>query len=167
MGQSKDTERTTAKILFVEQYKSAKDIARQINVSEKTVGNWIEKYNWKSERDARMNSNKKQVQRIREVISIKCERAIALENQINDAVKKNDIELIDCLKQQAISLGDEVSKWNKTLENLDKENRISLSVYIDVMDSVFKSLQKDYPKLYLQTLDFQDKHINEISLKYG
>ena len=59
------------------------------------------------------------------------------------------------------------SKWNKTLENFDKENKVSLSNYIHVMEEVFKDLLAFDSKLYKDTLDFQDQHINKVSITIG
>lgn len=167
MGKSKDTERQNAKLLYIEQYKTAKEIASLIGVDAKTVGGWIVKYNWKAERDARVTGPKNQIASIKELIALKSERAIDLEKAIHQAMISKDAVLAGQLREESIALGDEVSKWNKTLENLDRSNRVSLSTYIDVLDNIFKSMQRDYPEVYTQTIDFQEKHLNEISLKYG
>ena len=51
MGKEKTSERRTAKILFVDQLKSAKEIAEIVDVQENTIGQWISKYGWRIERD--------------------------------------------------------------------------------------------------------------------
>lgn len=169
MGKAKIAEQQAARIFYVEQYKTAKEISALLPVSEKTIGDWILKNGWKAQRDNKVNSNKNQLDKIRELIAIKSERAISIERELQKAKldPKRNQELIAILTQESIGLSDEISKWNKTLENLDRENKISLSSYLEIMDNIFKSMQKDYPDVYVNTIEFQEKHLNEISLKYG
>jgi broad-specificity NMP kinase len=163
MGKSKDIERNTAKIYYVDKLKTIEEILALLPISRRQLSEWINKYGWRQERDGRMNSNKSQIDRLRELIAIKAERAIIIERLL---AKTQDPAEIELLRQQSVAISDEVSKWNKTLENINKNNKISLSAYIDIMDNIFKSMQNDIPEIYLKTIDFQEKHLAEISLKY-
>lgn len=163
---AKAQERILAKELYFK-FKLQKEIARIVDVQEKTIGDWIKKYAWKKERDARFNSGKSQIAQIKKLIGKLTDQRILLTQKVDDAILKDDFVKVEELQQSANRIADEVSKYNKTLISLDKENRISLSVYLDVMESVFKGIQTHNPKIYMSLLDFQDEHVVEISEKLG
>ena len=164
---AKQKERRIAQIQYVEQNKTAKEISRGLNVTENTVGSWIRKYGWKQLKEAKVMSYKKDVDNIKAAISHIAQSRLDVEENIQLAISNNDKEEETRLRKIAYSLAGEVGLFNKSLERLDKENKISLSKYLDVMDSIFKSMQAEYPKLFIQTLDFQESHINEIAIKLG
>jgi hypothetical protein len=169
---AKEREKKLAFEYYVNQKKTAKDTALQVGVTEKTIGEWIRKSNWKKIQEARVNSKEEQLDNIREVISILTNDRIAIQkeiDQINETILPLDEkkESIMELRKQAASVSDEISKWNKTLENIDKENRISISVYLEVMEDIFNNLKENEPSLYTQTLDFQERHLQHISTKYN
>lgn len=163
---AKAQERILAKELYFK-FKLQKEIARIVGVQEKTISDWIRKYAWKKERDARYNSGKSQISQIKKLIGKLTDQRIEITRKMDEAIDKNDFQKVEELQQSANRLADEVSKYNKTLTNLDKENRISLSVYLDVMESVFNGIQIYNPKIYMSLLDFQDEHVVEISEKLG
>ena len=87
--------------------------------------------------------------------------------EIDDSKHLGTTDETKAPQKRANEIADEVSKYNKTLLTLDKENRISLAVYLDVMESLFKAIQKHSPKLYMELLTFQEEHLSEISSKLG
>ncbi|WP_435135731.1 terminase gpP N-terminus-related DNA-binding protein [Formosa sp. A9] len=178
---AKDKDRGIAYVWYVQQNKTAKEIAQKLKLTETTVGNWVKKYGWKEERNARENQVDKRIDNIKSVIDditddrssarirlkeLKAEQKIALANKDDDEIQLNK-DMISEIKREIIGYDDAISKWNKTLENFDKENRVSLSSYLYVMEEIFKDLQTQDPKLYLQTIDFQEQHINNVSVKIG
>ena len=163
---AKAQERILSKELYFK-FKTQKEIARIVGVQEKTIGFWIKKYAWKKERDARFNSGKSQISQIKKLIGKLTDQRIELSRKMDDAILKEEYTKVEEIQQSSNRLADEVSKYNKTLTNLDKENRISLSVYLDVMETVFKGIQVFNPKIYMSLLDFQDEHVIEISEKLG
>lgn len=165
MGKEKTSERRTAKILFVEQLKTAKEIAEIVGVQENTIGGWITKYGWRIERDTKVNSVKKQKEQINQVIAAIADRRIQIEKEIHDA-DPDDLEIITALRSEAIQKADEASKWNKTLMNLDKSNATSFETYLQVMDDIFSDMRDTYPKIYMSLLDFQENHIRKVQAKY-
>ena len=163
---AKDRELKIARILYVEQFKTAKEISGLINVSEQTLGKWIEKYNWKDQRNARINSPSVRTDNIRQLINDLSEQRIDLNQQLKDAESRKDMDLMTSIRDNIARVDDAVSKWNKTLENIDKESRISLSTYISVMEMIFDSLSRYDEKLYIALLDFQEIHINDVSMRF-
>ncbi|CAA0228933.1 terminase gpP N-terminus-related DNA-binding protein [Tenacibaculum maritimum] len=161
---AKNEERIKAKELFL-LGKNQNEIAAALNVQPKTIGQWVKKYGWKNERDARLGSSKSQIQNIKAIISGLAEDRIALSNTIKKAKEDGDKELIQESQKEISKIDNAAAYWNKALTNLDKENRISLSVYLEVMDDIFKALQKHNPKLFMKTIEFQEQHLSNISLR--
>ncbi len=162
---AKDTERKLARQLYMKG-KMQKEIALTVGVQEKTVSGWVNKYNWKSEREARFSSSKKQIRNIKNIISTMAEERLQIHNDLQKAKANNNKNEVERLQKEAAIIDDGVSKWNKTLENLDKENRISLATRIDVLEDIFKDLQEYDAKLFLKTLDFQEHYLAQIASKY-
>lgn len=162
---AKDNERLVAKQLFF-QGKSQKDISIMINVQEKTVNTWCRKYNWKEERIARVNGNKGRIEGLKNLIGKLTEKRLQLMNEMEKEENEADTQKASELYKRANQIADEISKYNKALENLDSENKISLSTYLEVMDGIFKDIEHEHPQIYMQLLDFQEKHISTIVKKY-
>ena len=78
------------------------------------------------------------------------------------AVLRTELEV---LRAEAASIDDAISKWNKRIENLNKEGKITLALYIEVMERIFEALRTANEPLYLQTLDFQENHLEDIAHK--
>ena len=50
---------------------------------------------------------------------------------------------------------------------MDKDSRITLDVYIDVMEDIFKCMHASDQTLHFKTLEFQETHLRYISQKLG
>lgn len=61
MGLSKDAEREFARILYVSERITAKEIAERVKVSEKTIGSWIEKFGWDKLRQSLLTTRQNQL----------------------------------------------------------------------------------------------------------
>lgn len=178
---AKEKEKQLARIYYIEQGKTAKWIAEKLSLTEKTAGAWISKYGWKELRNAQENGVDKRIDNIKEVIDgiiedrsaartlltkYKIEYSSAKEKG-DDEDAKSLKELVNDTRKDIVGFDDAISKWNKTLENFDKENKISLSNYIHVMEQIFKDLQAFDQPLYLRTIEFQEQHINKVSITIG
>jgi hypothetical protein len=162
---AKTTERRAAKEFYM-QFKEQKEIASLLNVSEKTITEWVSKYGWKAEREARINGSRNQINALKDVIGKLTQQRLDLFDKAKKAEQDGDKEESLSLSKQAASIADEISKYNKTLENLDERHRVSLGVYLDVMDDIFNALHKQEPKLFAQLIEFQEQHLSNISSKY-
>lgn len=166
---AKEKERRTAHILFVEHDKTAKDISALVNVSEKTLSAWINKYGWKQERDARVLSPYKRQENIRQIITSLSEERLALQRSLRhlpgDALSDENPHRASEIRSAISKIDDAVSKWNKTLDNMTAEARISLTTYLSVMDGIFNALRCYDAALYVKTIDFQEEHVREITEK--
>lgn len=164
---AKHKERQTAYTLYVYQLKQANEIAAIVKVQDKTVGDWIKKGKWKEERNARMNSSKNQADKIKSVIDNLSDRTLSLFQDLDKAKRDGDKKAQEDINREIVSVSQSVAMYNKTLENVDKENRKSLTIYIEIMEEIFFDLQRFNNGIYMQTLDFQAQHLNMASAKYG
>ena len=160
-----ESKRRMARILFVEKGKNAREIEAEGFGTQKTIGRWIKKYNWKDLRDQFVNGPKQQIANIKQLIGSLTERRLANEVQL-EQLPSDDKDTIADLHRDNIRISDEVSKWNKTLENLDKANKVGLSVYCHVMEEIFHALEKYDPQLFANTLDFQEDHLKNVASNY-
>lgn len=164
---AKEKEKKTARILFVEQGKSRKDIAHLLGLTEKTVGIWVDKFGWVKERSARTASPVKRSENIKEIITTLSEERIELQEQVKEAEMKADNDTIAQVRGQMSKIDDAVAKWNKALISIDKENEITLSTYLNVMEKIFNAMRLHDPRLFMSTIDFQEQHLHKITLELG
>lgn len=161
----KAKERAVAEKLFVELFKTQKEISEDLNVTEKTVGSWVAKGNWKKLRDARLNNSTNRAENIKKVIAELTESTLDILDQIKEAKSQEDKGRILDLKKETTRIAQEVGMYQKALEKMDKDFKISLSTYIEVMDDIFKNLQEYDIDVYMSTVDFQKQHLQTIAQK--
>lgn len=164
---AKEKEKRIAFDYFTKQGFTAKKISEITGVTEKTIGDWISKGNWKSVRDATLNNSASQVRNIKELISELTEQQLELQGEIKEAKEAKDRNLVTELRKQSSALSQEVAIQTKALEKLDKDTNASLAVYLEVMDDLFRNLEHYDKDVYLKTLGFQEHHLQTISLKLG
>ena len=167
---AKDRERRLAEDLYIKQRKTAKEVAQLVGVTEKTLGNWVDKYGWKERRSEAISNVKSGIENLNQLINIYTEKAINLEteeNQIKELPKEEQNVARGFLIKEKVGLIDAIAKLNKTKENFEKEHRIPYNVYINVTEQIMgEMLEKLPPKMQPKILDFFEEHINEIALKY-
>jgi len=165
---AKDKERNTARILYVEQGKSGKEVAEMLSVSEKTISAWVTKYAWNSARTAKITSKDNRIENLKRIIDGIAEDRLRLQAELTDLINTSeDKERQTAIRMEMASIDGTVANWNKTLENAEKETRITLGTYLTVMQRVFKSLYQFDSTIHNQTLAFQDQHINDITIELG
>ena len=162
-----ESERQVARILFVERGSTRKEIAKKLGKSEHTIGGWVVKYGWREERTARLNSGKAQRRRVEEILEHYAEQTLQLLKTLRESEKAGDEK--DCLaiNKQLAACGDEVSKWNKRLELLNKNERLTPSAYLTALNEIFEALRKHDEDLYHKTLDFQEQFLQSMLLKFS
>lgn len=152
---AKVREQKLAEEMYIKGKKTAKDIAVLVGVSEKTIGDWAEKFKWKDRRNALIGSAQNGLLNINNLIDIYAEKLIEMESD-KDAKDEAKIKLVDA-----------IAKLNKTKDSFEKEHRIPYNTYINVMDSIMSDmLSKIEPKYQVVVIDFFEKHTNELALKY-
>ena len=163
---AKDKERKIARVYYVDQGKTAKEIAKLLNITEKTIGSWVNSYGWKNARNSKQFSAKKRISNIENIISNCAEAALALDAKVKEAEKKGDADLAEGFRTMMAKKADEAAKWNKALESLEKDQKVSLEAYCFVMEDIFQALHQFDPLLFIKTIDFQETQINKISKTY-
>lgn len=158
ISEYKKMKRTAYEYVVMQGY-TQKEAATVLGVSEQTMTDWAKEGNWKLEKRGRQSSVKESQKNIREIIRILSRQRLDIEREIEFAQLEQDGEKELELRKKAVALSDEISKQNKTLLNIDKENRITLGVYIDVMDDIFSAMRSMDEKLYMKTIDFQTQLI--------
>jgi hypothetical protein len=152
---AKIREQKLAEDLYIKGKRTAKDIAQLVGVSEKTVGDWVEKFKWKERRNALLGSAQNGLLNINNLIDAYAEKLVEMEN---DPEAKQD---------QKTKLVDAIAKLNKTKDGFEKEHRIPYNTYINVMDSIMSDmLVKVHPKHHIAIMEFFENHTNELALKY-
>lgn len=160
---AKDKEKEVARKLFIELNRSQKDIALDLDVTEKTVGDWVKKGNWKAERTALVNNTQNRAEKFKAVLEDLADEQLMISQKIKSAEAIGDFKEATALRKTATSIADQVGKFQKALEKLDKDFKISLSTKLEVIDDLFQSMQ-DYDKsLYVNSLDFQRYYIQSIA----
>jgi DNA-binding XRE family transcriptional regulator len=152
---AKIREQKLAEDLYIKGKKTAKEIAQLVGVTEKTIGDWIEKFKWKDRRNALLGSQQNGLKNINHLIDMYAENLVAMEND-PDAKQDQKTKLVDAL-----------AKLNKAKDGFEKEYRIPYNTYINVMDLIMSDmLVKVNPKIHLEVMEFFENHTNELALKY-
>jgi predicted transcriptional regulator len=157
---AKEKERRTARILYVEQGKTGKEIADLLNVSEKTISDWVNKSGWKSLRTAAISSKENRIDNLMHIVDQLAADRLELMHNLK-STQDEDAQKI--LRNQIADIDSAINKWGKQIEQVNKENNITLGTYLSVMKSIFTALERYSPELYYKTLDFQESHLNEQS----
>lgn len=164
---AKTKEQEIAKKLFVDFFKTQKDIAADLGITEKTIGSWVNKFNWKALRDAKVNNSTNRAENIKKVIAELTESTLDVLEQIKVAEFNQDKEEVMRLKKETTRIAQEVGMYQKALERLDKDFKVSLSTYMEVMDDIFQSLQNYDSEIFIKTIPFQKAHLQSIAQKLG
>ncbi len=147
---AKDKEKRIAFDYYTNQGLTAKAIADIVNVSEKTIGDWVEKGNWKAVRDANLNGAQTRSANIKELISELTDQQLEINIEIKEAKAIGDKVRVIALRQQSATISQEVAIQTKALERMDSDNKISLSTYLEVMNDIFKNLEHFDKDVYLK-----------------
>jgi galactitol-specific phosphotransferase system IIB component len=152
---AKIREQKLAEDLYIKGKKTAKEIAQLVGVTEKTVGDWIDKFKWKDRRNALLGSAQNGLLNINTLIDIYAEKLVEMESDPK-AESKDKVKMVDA-----------IAKLNKTKDGFEKEHRIPYNTYINVMDLIMSDMiAKIEPKYHLVLLEFFENHTNELALKY-
>ena len=155
--------------LYVRDGMMCKEISERINVSERSVSNWINENDalWKKERQASVISSQKQGDNLKQIINILADQKLELLRMIDEAIAEGESDKVLELRKQAATLDKSVAQWGNQLKEVDKKNRITLAIYIDVMSRIFDAMKVYDADLYFKTLDFQENHLYEAAKTLG
>lgn len=158
-------ERGKARKLFVEFGMSQKEIAAMLNVRENTVSKWANDDNWKAAQTAHLTSNDTVLQNGKTAIANLSDILLDLQEERQfwkEEGNKTEVAMVDA---RIMSISDAIAKTTSSINKFEKANAISFVTYLNVMQSIFKSLLHENPQLHSLTLDFQESHIQEMAKK--
>ena len=177
---AKDQERKLAKEFYINKNCKPEEIVLRLNnkVSLRTIQRWEKEGNWKAQRDAKANGPKQRIERTQLVVDSLVDERLHILKELADLQKQKEWDTpptkeeqdilnghISVLRKQASAIDDAISKWNKRIENLNQEGKLTLSIYMEVMERIFEALRLSNEALYMQSLDFQENHLEDISAK--
>ena len=121
---AKEREQKLARLLYVEQGKSAKEISTLVGVSEQTLTKWVHANGWREQRNAIISNPSIREDNIKNLINELSEQRLELSRTLRQAEANADLkEAADTLKNLA-QVDDAVSKWNKTIQSVKKYSQI-------------------------------------------
>jgi transposase len=142
-------------------------VAELLGVSEQSLSHWSQQGKWQEERRSRMMCYKTDTDNSKRLLKLVTEKRLDVELKALEAERKGEADVEIALRKEARGLSDEISKLTKSMEKLDKDNRVTLGVYIDVMDDIFKALHLHDEDIFNKTVDFQSLHIRRKSIELG
>lgn len=160
---AKEKEKKQAYIFYVEMGKNARETSELTGISEVTLSKWVNEGKWKEARASFIARPKVRGENISQIINGLAERRIELSQNLRELECEGSSDEAEKIRTEIARIDDSVSKWNKTLMSIEKDGRISMSVYLDVMERIFNSLRGYNEKLYMNTLEFQEYHVHDIS----
>ncbi len=160
---AKEKERDVARKLFVELNRNQKEIALDLGVTEKTVGNWAKDGNWKAERTALVNNAQNRAEKFKAVLEDFADEQIMISSRIRDAESDGNFNEAAILRKTASTIASQVGMYQKALEKLDKDSKVLLSTKLEVTEHLFQAMQEFDKDLFLKTLDFQRYYIQLIA----
>lgn len=175
---AKNEQRKLAKESYINHNKSEEEISHKYKVSLRTVQRWVKEGGWKKLRDSKANGTDQRIERTQMVVDSMVEERISILQELKELQKQKEWDSpptkeaqdslnaqIAQLRKQAAAIDDAISKWNKRIENLNKEGKLTLSLYMEVMERIFEAMRLANEPLYMQTLDFQENHLEDIAAK--
>ena len=163
MANEKD--RQLARYYYVEKWKTAKETAEAVGVTEAPMSKWVKRFGWKAEREARALSSGERIDKIRNIISDLARQRMELASELRQAEEDGDKVGAGMIRSAMAAIDDGVAKWNKVLDSAKKETEIRLTVYLEVMDRIFAALRDYDHALYMRTLEFQELHVRDVADK--
>lgn len=149
MAKKNANARNLALELYLNTKTTKSDIAAKLGVSTRTITSWALKDKW----DEKLSLHQATPQDL-ELDLIK------ILSQLN----KQYLEEQD--PSERVRISDQVAKFNKTLENLRKEKRLSLTQIISVLKDLISYAETTKPKILPELIDLQDQYIRTKSNEY-
>lgn len=151
----------------VQQGKTQREVAELLGVSENTLSEWARIGDWRGQRKNRQSAASTARMNIQSIISLLSDKRLKVEYAINEAIDRADKETELRLRKEANQLSADITWQRKNLEGVDKENKMTLGVYVDVFDDIFSALRAFDAELFDKTIDFQTLHLRKKSNELG
>lgn len=141
---AKREEKRLARIMFVEQGKTRREIAHLVNVREKTVGDWVRDGNWDDLRAAYVGRDENVIGTLKQLVHSLAEQRLQMDKSGAAAKDKRGVM-------------DELSKATKALSTALGEKEVSLSARIKVMEWVFEEIKAFDSGIFFKLVELQEQ----------
>ncbi len=144
---AKDNQRQAAQTLYIDKCLTAKEIAEKLKVTEKTVGEWVRKGNWKEIRLAKQETPELLIGKYNELLNSLLDQRLEIEK--HSGVKPDNY----------YGIIDEMSKVAAMIDRLQKDGTLSLRTHILVLEKFMSALHQQNPELFMKLIDFQKEYL--------
>jgi transposase len=151
---AKDSEKQIARTLYIDQCLTAKEIAKRLKLTEKTVGTWVDKGHWKELRLSKQSSPEVLLSKYNELLACLLDKRLEYERK----TKKTDDE-----KADYSSVIDEMSKVSAMIDRVQKDGRTSLRIHIHCLEKFMAALNTHKPKLFMELIDYQKEYLTRLA----
>lgn len=148
---AKEKEKEIAQTFYIEQCLTAKEISKKINVSEKTIGSWVEKGNWRELRLSKQTTPDVLISKYNELLTILLDKRLKLEKDKENKIIDGDDNMRSVI--------DEMSKVSAMIERLQVDGKASLRTHIHCLEKFMASLHQNNAKLFMLLIDFQKEYL--------
>jgi transposase len=149
MTTAKDKSKNVALELYLNTGMTQADIAAKVGVSARTIGTWARKGEWEKKAALRQATPQEVETDLLTILSGLNKKYLAEE----DATER-------------VKLSDQVSKFNKALENLRKDKRMSLTQIIGVLKELLSFAEVHMPKITPMLTELEEKYVRTKSEEY-
>jgi len=144
---AKEIERQAAYEFYVKQQKSAKETARLVRVTQKTIGGWVKKHKWKERRDVFLRSTEKGLYNLELLIE---EYSTKLREMERDP---------DSSPDERFKLIQSIRNLSKTKDDFQKDNKPNFGNIVTISDEIMSGLIDKIPSHKTEILDFFEGYI--------
>jgi len=120
----------------------------------------VSKGNWKKARTIHIVSQESKLGNLQVIVHQLADDRIELQKQLKENLTDEQKQEI---REQLAVMDKSLSDKIKDIEKTKKDGIVSLGTYLNVMKNIFNALQRYNPALYIETIDFQEFHLNEQS----
>lgn len=151
---AKKTEQKLAETLYIDDGLTAKEIAFKLKVSEKSVGDWVQKGNWKERRLAKQTAPETFLKKYDDLLGALLDKRLKMERE----TLKTDQQ-----KEDYRGIIDEMSKLSAIREKLVNDGKISLGTHVRCIERFMTALNKHDVKLFMQLIDFNKEYFTQLA----
>lgn len=165
----KEQQKANARNAYMSGRYQQKDIAALVGVSTNTISKWATEGKWKESRAASFMSDDKINENGKQALANLGEMLLDQQKKREELIQaaEPDHLAIAAVDSAILKITDGMAKLKKSYESIDKNNAVSYATYMQVMSSVFSALRDYDLKLFMQTIDFQSTHSQEMAIKMG
>lgn len=151
---AKTNERKIAYDLYVNEGLTGREISKKLRIPEKTISEWVRKYNWKDIRIAKETTSDNLIVKYNELLESLLDKRLIFEKQKDKTDEQKD---------EHRNVIDEMSKIASIIDKLQKDNHVSLRIHIHCLERFAAYINMHDPELLTRILDHQRDYLKLIA----